>query len=340
MVNEMVEKAREIGTPTRVVDAGCGSGRFALACARAFPEADIVAIDASPIATLMTKAAVCALGFQNRVSVLRGDFTTIELPKPRQNGATLWIGNPPYVRHHDIPAESKRWLSETSKRIGIAASGLSGMHAYFVLAITTRLQGGDFGVLVTSAEWLDVKYGNLIRRLLVDRLGLRSLELHDRTKQAFEGTDTTALVFSFDTRRLETAGDRLSVEVSNGESSTIEIPLEAFKLNSRWTLLMEGRMPKSTPEGFVRLGDFARVHRGIVTGANKFWVRSASDDSTASLSIPVVSHAREIMTGEAELQPEGLSRLIALPQDLETLQGDEAEQARELIAEGESLGID
>ncbi len=340
MVESMVLDAGEMGTPARVVDAGCGSGRFAIACAKTFPRSQVVAVDASPFATLMTKASVCALGLEDRITVLRGDFTTIGLPALGEQGPTLWIGNPPYVRHHDLPARAKQWLARTSKHLGVHASGLSGLHVHFIFSIAQRVNEGDFGVLVTSAEWLDVKYGKAVRELLLRRLGLRGLELRDRTKQAFAGTDTTALIFSFDTRLLNTQKRETSVRAVAGERAPIDIPRKLLDRCDKWTPLLDGRLPRDVPKGYVKLGDFARVHRGIVTGANKFWVRQGLEDPDESISVPVVSHAREIMTGSSELHTEGLSRLIALPQDIETLDEGEAEKARQLIAEGESLGID
>ena len=339
IVDSMIDIARDVRSPDRVVDVGCGSGRFAIACARAFPDARIVAVDASPIATLMCKATVCALGLESRVEMVLGDFTTVDLPGGDAR-STLWIGNPPYVRHHDIPAKGKRWLARESAKLGIKASGLSGLHAYFVLSIAARAKRDDFGVLVTSAEWLDVKYGCLVRRLLTERLGLFDLRLHDKGKRAFQDADTTSAVFAFDVA-LADDRERAVVLSAEGECGAVRyLNVSELESSNKWSVLLTDKPKAAVPHGYVRLGDFARVHRGIVTGANKFWVRKPGAGDVEKFTIPVVSHARELMTGALSVEPEGLSRLVVLPQDLDDLPDGDAESVRSFIEEGEALGVD
>ena len=53
----------------------------------------------------------------------------------------------------------------------MSASQLAGLHVYFFLATALRARAGDFGVLITAAEWLDVNYGSLVRELFLGKLG-------------------------------------------------------------------------------------------------------------------------------------------------------------------------
>jgi adenine-specific DNA-methyltransferase len=48
--------------PARLVDAGCGSGRFAVSALRRQPSLQVVAVDIDPLATLLTRAALAVLG--------------------------------------------------------------------------------------------------------------------------------------------------------------------------------------------------------------------------------------------------------------------------------------
>lgn len=338
VVRSMLETAKGIRMPDRVVDAGCGSGRFAVTAALMFPEARIVAVDASPMATLMTKAAVSVLGLQDRVNVRCGDFTTMRLAKSRLGESTLWLGNPPYVRHHDISQKSKEWFARSASELGYKASGLSGLHAYFILAIAKRLEPNDFGVLITSAEWLDVKYGDFVRKLLVGELGMLSLSLYDKSQSLFAGTDTTSVVFSFDAQSSGNAVRDVSLTLVSDVVHELAIPLSELSSCQRWSTLFSGPIGEP-PEGYVRLGDFARVHRGIVTGNNKFWVR-AFDARIGVPTVPVVSHARELMDCKGKLNSSRLSKLIVLPTDIDALEGETASAARNLINEGRRLGVD
>ncbi len=345
VVDRMVGSVANVGSPANVVDVGCGSGRFARACARVFPAARVVAVDASPFATLMAKAAVRASELDESVEVLLGDFTTAELPSYLSRGQTLWIGNPPYVRHHDIPEKAKRWLAGAARSLGYEASALSGLHAYFVLAVAQRCRPGDFGALIMSAEWLDTNYGGLVRSLFVDKLGITRLELFDKETRLFDGIDTTSVVASFSVPSARGKGDparEIELVAWKGDrQTTSSISAEDLRRERRWSRLFSRGRRSSVPSGYVRLGEFARVHRGIATGANKFWVRTGDLDLDERLTVPVVSHAREITSSKgAVLDPGRLARLIALPQDVESLRGRKARDARRVITEGEKLGID
>lgn len=129
IVDEMVSEAKRRISPGAIVDCGCGSGRYAIACARAFPDAKIYALDLSDNAILMAKANAAATGLSDRIDCRCQDFLTADfsqLPQP-----VLWIGNPPYVRHHEICPAQKEWFRETTASFEIQGSALAGLHLYF-----------------------------------------------------------------------------------------------------------------------------------------------------------------------------------------------------------------
>lgn len=177
--------------PSRVVDAGCGSGRFSTAVARSRPHVEIVAVDTDPVATLITRAALGILAIP-RARVLQADYTTLELPPIA--GRTAFIGNPLYVRHHDLPPEAKARSARMGTALGYRVSGLAGLHTHFLLATMLYARPGDAWCFVTSAEWLDVGYGSVVRRLFLDGFGGTSLHLIVPTASAFEDVQTTAVI--------------------------------------------------------------------------------------------------------------------------------------------------
>ena len=160
--------------PLRVIDPGCGSGRFLTAAAERFPTAELIGIDTDPVATLLLRANAAVRGFARRLTVHVGDYRDLTLPAIP--GATLFVGNPPYVRHHEIPERWKDWFSRTAARYGLKASKLAGLHIHFFLKTRELARAGDYGVFITSAEWLDVNYGSVLRALLND--GLHGLAIH------------------------------------------------------------------------------------------------------------------------------------------------------------------
>jgi hypothetical protein len=181
--------------PARVVDPGAGSGRFIVAAGKVFPKAELIAAETDPLAALMLRANLHAHGWSDRARVLVQDYRAISLPVCK--GVTAFVGNPPYVRHHDIGSEWKDWYSTAFSEIGIRASSLAGLHLHFFLQTFRLARAGDVGAFVTSAEWLDVNYGAALRRLLMERLGAVALHVLAPTVEAFPGTATTAAITCF-----------------------------------------------------------------------------------------------------------------------------------------------
>jgi adenine-specific DNA-methyltransferase len=195
VVNAMIKWAAERVEPTRVVDPGVGSARFLVEAGRQFPGAELVGIDVDPVATIMARGHLAAAGLAGRSRVILGDYRSVTLREV--DGPTLFLGNPPYVRHHLIEPCWKRWLTDTARRLGYEASQLAGLHAHFFLATALQGRSGDYGVLVTAAEWLDVNYGRLVRELLLDTLGLTSVVVVEPTAEPFPGTQATAVITGF-----------------------------------------------------------------------------------------------------------------------------------------------
>jgi hypothetical protein len=181
--------ADQAAPPHRVVDPGTGSGRFIAAAAKAFPKAALVAVEIDPLGALMTRAAAAVLGFSKRLTVERIDYR--ELILPMIEGPTLCIGNPPYVRHHDIQPEWKRWFTNTARAYGFTASGLAGLPVHFFMKTGRLAQPGDFVAFITAAEWLDVNYGRVLRKMLANGLGGTALHVIDPKALPFSGTFTT-----------------------------------------------------------------------------------------------------------------------------------------------------
>ena len=309
--------------PERVVDAGAGSGRFSVAIARKSPEVRLVAVDYDPIATIIARGSLAALHVK-RASVLQVDYTN--LPLPMIKGRTAFIGNPPYVRHHQLMPAVKAWAQRTATKLGHTVSGLAGLHAYFFLATAAMGRPGDVGCFVTSAEWLDVNYGAIVRRLLLGALGGEAVHVVEPQAMPFEGTATTAAVVNF---RL---GERLaSVRFrpvpsldALGDLGTTGEPVARDRLVEapRWSPFVRTR--NQVPDGFIELGEICRVHRGAVTGSNATWITHGDVRLPASVLFPAVTKARELFeAGEILTDPRRLRRVIDIPIELDELEPEE-----------------
>lgn len=340
IIEAMLHWASDHGTPARVVDPGAGSGRYLLAAGRRFPAAELHGSDVDPLATLMLRANLAAAGLAGRARVHLGDYRALALPEAE--GPTLFIGNPPYVRHHQIAPEWKAWLLQTARRHGLHASALAGLHVHFFLATAEYGRRGDFGAFITSSEWLDVNYGALVRRLLLDELGGQSLHVLAPEAQPFSDATTTGAITCFrigDTvpamkvRRVESVSDL--GRLAKGRS----VSRQRLAETNRWSVLTH--VTPALPEGHVELGELCRVHRGTVTGANAVWVRrDAHPDLPERVLFPSITRARELFGAGARLGSlDALRRVVDLPVDLDVFDAAERRQIDRFLREARARGV-
>lgn len=338
LVNPMVAWALA-QDPGRVVDAGAGSGRFLASVARRAPTADLIAIDFDPLATLMSRATLGVLRVP-RLQVLHADYTRMRLPS--HPGTTAFIGNPPYVRHHQITPDLKAWAQRAAARLGLKISGLAGLHAYFFLATALHARAGDVGSFVTSAEWLDVNYGTVVRSLLLGSLGGESLHVVEPAALPFEGTATTAVITTFRVDTHPAAIRMRSVETlaDVGQLADAGRPVARQRLAEapRWSGLLRTAAP--VPAGFVELGEICRVHRGTVTGANSTWVLRHEAALPDSVLYASVTKARELFAAGTVLSDaKQLRRVVDIPGDLDELDGDDRRQVDRFIKAAKRAGV-
>jgi methylase of polypeptide subunit release factors len=319
LVEPMVQWVLE-QNPDRVVDAGAGSGRFSVAIARKAPEVSLVAVDSDPLATLMTRGNLAVFRITG-ACVLQTDYT--RLPLPAATGRTAFVGNPPYVRHHQLTPLAKAWARNAAAELGHTVSGLAGLHAYFFLATAAMGRPGDVGCFVTSAEWLDVNYGSIVRHLLLGALGGEAVHVVEPQAMPFEGTATTAVVVNF---RFGEQPDSVRFRPVTtlgglGQLGTAGEPVARERLVEapRWSPFIRTR--RQVPEGYIELGEICRVHRGTVTGSNATWVTSGDVKLPESVLFPAVTRARELFeAGEVLSDPASLRRVIDIPVDLDELE--------------------
>jgi adenine-specific DNA-methyltransferase len=325
--------------PTRFVDPGCGSGRFAAAAVRRDPKLAIVAVDLDPLATLLTRATLAVLEARNAL-VICGDYLTTAVPP--HDGVTAWVGNPPYVRHHALKPETKTWAVQAAQKVGYRISGLAGLHALFFVATVIHGKAGDVGCFVTSAEWLDVGYGSIVRNLFTNGMGGRALDLVDPRAVPFEDAMTTALITCFELGRA--AGDVAIHLVDRTEELTrLEggrlVPAAEMARQPRWSDLF--RATRRQAHGGRTLGDIARVHRGFVTGGNEFFVMTRAEAASRGLTNwvkPAITAASEILDSDGVIHDSPELRVVLdLPADFDRTAHPDVDA---YLRRGESAGVD
>jgi adenine-specific DNA-methyltransferase len=341
IVQSMVSGIAHYSSFGRIVDPGVGSARFLLAAARRFRRADLIGIEIDAVAAIIARGNLAAAGVAERSEIRIHDYRNF--PLEAVDGRTLYIGNPPYVRHHLIETNWKEWLVREASRLRFRASQLAGLHVHFFLRTALNASHGDVGVFITAAEWLDVNYGALVRELFLGRLGGQRLILIEPTATPFPDAVTTAVITSF-----EVGSQPRSVRVKRIEDpddlSTMNggrlIRRERLESETRWS--HQTRRLRPEPAGYIELGELCRVHRGQVTGANKIWIAGPhSNNLPDSVLFPSVTKARELITSGLVLQDASRLRyVIDLPVDLTVFNEAELRSIEQFLRAAKNAGAD
>lgn len=266
--------------PARLlVDAGCGSGGLLIPAARhhARGSARLVGIDTDPVAIAMAAANRRIRGMDS-CELRIGNFLA-EAPAVAPDRL---VSNPPYSRHTAIPLHDRVLIhDELTRAFGARFSRRTSLQALFLLRAIEVSADSAWLAFITPSDWLDVNYGREVKRILTDRAHVEALIYLDAEHLFFDGARTTAVITlirkgvsatSTKVVRLEkTLPDPTTVlDAVRGLDVGLRVAEQRLGVDFKWA------RTKVRQRRGVRLGELARVHRGIATGANSFFCLSES----------------------------------------------------------------
>jgi hypothetical protein len=221
------------------------------------------------------------------------DFTQLTPPATEEDRANLLICNPPYVRHHHLAVTEKQRLSLRVKQMaGLKLNGLAGLYCYFLMLAHDWLASGGLAGWLIPSEFMDVNYGQQVKRYLLDKVTLLHLHRFNPDDVQFDDALVSSVVVWF---RKEKPPKNHKVRFSYGGSlikPQIDQEILAGSLSpiAKWTTLpavLNGSRQTfhndRTGSG-LKLGDLFQIKRGLVTGANKFFILTPSQ--AQSLQLP------------------------------------------------------
>ena len=261
----------------RFLDPAAGTGAFFSALLHAFPKARIekaIGIEVDSQIGSITKHLWNAWG----LDVVEADF--VQLPFPASPMFNLHIVNPPYVRHHHLDSSTKRHLQEKIKEaVALNLNGLAGLYCYFLLIAHRWLAQDGFGVWLIPSEFMDVKYGEVVKRYLIEQVSLRHVHRFDAEALQFDDALVSSTVLIFQKRKPEQEG-----EVTFSLGGTLKAPRTYTHIHqqqlaqvSKWTSLPSKSMRYAVRDVHqlnktTTIGDLFEIRRGLATGANRFFI--------------------------------------------------------------------
>ncbi len=228
----------------------------------------------------LTAVELARGGLDDEVELVHGDFLGLDVWPFSIGEFDAVISNPPYIRHHNLTLQQKTLAKHYSKIFGLRISSLSGSYVYFFLEAIRRLRPNGRLAFITPTEFLDARYGAPLKEALLNWCDIDELIVLEMDELAFEGVLTTSAI-TIATKRERTTGRlRLTEARLNGavtRQRQIDVSGEEASPSLPWTSLLPSRAERVLPllaGRSAKLGDYARVRRGIATGDNSFFCLS------------------------------------------------------------------
>jgi adenine-specific DNA-methyltransferase len=263
----------------RFLDPSVGSGSFYSALRQVSPPESIgqaAGIEIDPLFASVASDLWSPLGLQ----VTLGDLTRLD-PPPIGRRATLILANPPYVRHHHLDLDEKRRLKHlVRQRLGVDVSGLAGLYVHFLLLCDAWLEEGGLAAWLIPSEFMDVNYGSVIKNYLADRVRLRQIHRFRPADAQFGDALVTSAVVIFEKARPVAEGTVLLSYGGSLEDPEIvdHISLEDLRAARKWTNFPRAKAPSREGDATTTtLGDLFTIRRGLVTGANDFFIMTREE---------------------------------------------------------------
>lgn len=270
-----------------LLDAGCGSGGLLIPAARhpGRSHARLLGIDSDQVAISMATTNRRLRGMEG-CDLRAGNFLTDELSEAPDR----LVSNPPYSRHTAIPQNDRvRIHDELARVFGVHFSRRTSLQALFLLRALDVSRDDAWLAFITPSDWLDVNYGREVKRCVLAHAHVEALVFLDAEHLFFDGARTTAVITLIrkGVERAPTRVVRLGKALPEPASVLAAIRGAEFGLpvDGQWLEVdYKWARPQIRRRRGVRLGDVARVHRGIATGANRFFCLSEEDRAKRGIS--------------------------------------------------------
>jgi hypothetical protein len=151
-------------------------------------------------------------------------------------------------------------------------SGLAGLYCYFLLLSHEWMEEDGLAIWLIPSEFMDVNYGNAVRRYLNERVTLLHIHRFCPTDVQFTDALVSSAIVVFRKTQPPTghcARFTFAGSIDAPQTDAL-VPLETLRRSRKWTQFPQTlTIPDS---GDLKLGDIFQVKRGIATGSNGFFI--------------------------------------------------------------------
>jgi len=355
VADAMVEYVAQQDRPIVVFDPAVGAGAFFRAAKRIAEQHGTSAVLSGRELheEVLQEATISGLDQADLSGVDIRDFI-LDPPAGPIRGV---VANPPYIRHHRIPAETKAHLKSLSTRLmGAPLDGRTGLHVFFLIQSLELLASGGRLAFILPSDVCEGVFATQLWGWIAANFCIHAVATFEPEATPFPGVDTNAFVlFAENSKpagtlkwaRIRQRGRHFQDWVRAG------FPPADAAVEARERQLAEAiktgltRHPQDgTPSG-KELNSFAKVLRGIATGANEFFFMTR--ETMEQLAIPeeycvrAVGRTRDVAHDTLTMQDLEALDSSGRPTHLLSLDKQPLEELppaiQTYLATGENLGL-
>ncbi len=334
LAQEIMEYARTIfapDLPIRFIDPAFGTGAFYSSLLKVFPITQIAEARGFEIDPIYGQAAV-KLWQGYKLNLQLRDFTKSVPPISEKKKNNLLICNPPYVRHHHLSKAEKQRLQVLSEQVtGIKLSQQAGLYGHFLCLSHAWLAENGLAGWLIPGEFMDVNYGQGIRKYLLTRVTLLRIHRFDPKQTQFNDALVSSAIVWFKNSSPPT---NHKAEFTYGgtlthPATTKTIAVQELSSTTKWNklfLLPTLAVRISSPEKHkdraplqlqsasanverVPLSYLFDIKRGLATGANSFFILDSNKVSQYQIPTeflrPILPNARYLPHSEIHADENG-----------------------------------
>ena len=251
-----------------VFDIGTGTGVF-LSKAVEHGFTNLIAIEISPILCDITRYNLRRV--EGRLKIIWADFMVEEdLPE-----AYLWISNPPYTRHHQIPAYAKEAYDKIVRKYGIRPSRMWSLYTYFFARVVGERSKWKYATFICPRSLYDSVHSQQLRAWMLKLRPITALEVF-HNQRIFEDAETGPVISYLTNEENASIVFRNCLMSPEGIKVLNEKVVSYDELSPLlpWTNIAVSNI--QVRKG-LKLGWLFKVMRGVATGANDYFVLSEEE---------------------------------------------------------------
>ena len=252
---------------TRVLEPAYGLGIFS----RVLAQNTTLPVDAYEIDGRIFASAVTAR--PNGVNLWNEDYFTCDWNAKYD----AIVCNPPYLKFHDY--DNATYIMDVNCHLGTKLNGFTNLYTLFLLKSIAQLQEGGRLAYIIPSEFLNSDYGIEVKRALIQSNTLQHIIVFNFTECAFDDALTTACILlcertvNSERVRFSLVNDIERLNACLGEY--VEYNTSDLDANKKWRVYYE-ECNGCKYNHLVSFSKFAKVSRGIATGANEYFTFNPS----------------------------------------------------------------